>query len=485
MGTVVVVAVVLLFLFSNRIATFLTELWWFDAIDARSVFTTILGSQVLLALVFGVFLALLVAGNLIYVWRTRPFFVPTTPQQAIVERYRQMIDPYVPWVIGALALLFGFTSGAAVASQWEPYLLWRNAQEFGMADPQFGRDIGFYVFTLPWLSFVQTWLFTSVLLVTLLTVGAHYLLGGIRPESRTDKLLPNVKAHLSVLLALLLAIRAWGYWLDRYMLNYSPRGTVTGASFTDVNAELPALYLLLGVSAIAILMVLASIRRRGFLLPGAAIALLVLASILLQGAYPAAIQRLRVDPQELAREAPFIERNIEATRAAFGLADAEIAQFPVTDDLDEAEVEENEVTLQNVRLWDPAVLATTYAQLQALRPYYQFVDVDVDRYVIDGAVRQVMLSARELQVEGLEQSAQSWQNTRLTYTHGFGVVASQVNTSDDEGQPVFLVRDIPPRGVEELDPEAEPGIYYGESATPAYSIVRTDERELDYEDPET
>ncbi len=294
-----------------------------------------------------------------------------------------------------------------------------------------------------------------------------------------------MRLHLSLLLAVLLGIRAWGYWLDRFMLNYSPRGQVTGASFTDVNAELPALNLLIVVCGIAVVMVLVSIRRRGFLLPGAAIGLLVLASILLQGAYPAVIQRLRVDPQELARESEFIDRNLEATREAYGLADTDISQFAVTNSLDEAEVADNEVTLSNVRLWDPNVLATTFTQLQSLRPYYQFVDVDVDRYVIDGVVRQVMLSARELQVDGLQEQARTWQNETLTFTHGFGVVASQVNTADSEGQPVFLVRDIPPTGVSELDPEAEPGIYYGEVETPGYSIVRTGARELDYETPGT
>ncbi|MBW3621166.1 MAG: UPF0182 family protein [Actinobacteria bacterium] len=484
LGTVVVVVVVLLFLFSNRIATFFTELWWFDALGVRSVYTTILGSQIALAATFGTVLAVLVAVNLVLAWRMRPFFVPTTPQQAIVERYRQMVDPYVPWVIGALALLFGATSGAAVASQWEPFLLWRNAQPFGAVDPQFGRDIGFYVFSLPWFSFVQTWLFTSVLLVTLLTVGAHYLLGGIRPESRTDKLLPNVKAHLSVLLAVLLAIRAWGYWLDRYMLNYSPRGQVTGASFTDVNAELPALYLLLGVSAIAIVMVLVSIRRRGFLLPGAAIALLVLASVLLQGAYPAAIQRLRVDPQELAREEPFIARNLKATREGYDLQDVGGKAFPVRNTLDAAEVRANEATLTNVRLWSKETLQTTYEQLQALRTYYEFADVDADRYVVDGELRQVMIALRQLDTSQLPDQAQTWQNQTLTYTHGFGTVASQVNTANAQGQPVFLARDIPPRGADSLVPEARPGIYYGE-VNPPYSVVASQADELDFEEPGT
>jgi uncharacterized membrane protein (UPF0182 family) len=485
LGIVVVVAVVLVFTSANRVASFLTDLWWFDNLGYREVFTTILTTRVLLGLVFGALLAVMVAVNLHVVRRIRPLFIPSTPQQAAVERYRQMADPYLPWLIAAVALVFGATAGLAVSVEWEPFLLWQNSTPFGVADPQFGRDIAFYVFELPFLKFVQTWLFTSLLLTTMLTVGAHYLLGGIRPENPGEKVMPNVKVHLSILLALLLAARGWGYWLDRFLLNYSPRGQVTGASYTDVNAELPALNLLLVVTVIAIGLVLYNIRRRGFLLPGAALGLLVLASILLQGAYPAIIQRLRVDPQELAREAPFIERNLEFTRAAYDIAGVELQQFEVENDLDQAQAAENEITLNNVRLWDPETLSTTYAQLQALRPYYRFNDVDVDRYVVDGELRQIMLSTRELSLQGIPSQAQTWQNQTLTFTHGYGVVASLVNTANSEGQPVFVARDIPPRGADELVPQEQAAIYYGEDLNPPYSIVDTDNPEIDYEEPGT
>ena len=485
LGLVIAAIVLLVFLSGARVATFLTDLWWFDSLGYRGVFTTIFWTRVLLAVVFGGALAALVAVNLWIVRRIRPLFIPSTPQQAAVERYRQMADPYLPWLIAAVAILFGLTAGLAVSAEWEPFLLWRNGQPFGIDDPQFGRDIGYYVFTLPFLKFVQTWLFTSLLLTGLLTAGAHYLLGGIRPENPGEKVMPNVKVHLSVLLALILAARGWGYWLDRFMLNFSPRGQVTGASYTDVNAELPALNLLLVVTVIALALVIYNVRRRGFLLPGAAIALLVVASILLQGAYPAIIQRLRVTPQELAREAEFIERNLDATMTAYGLDGADLEPFVAENDLTKEEVEENEVTIRNVRLWDPQVLETTYAELQALRPYYAFADVDVDRYQIDGQLRQVMLSARELQVIGLPSEAQTWQNLTLTYTHGYGIVASQVNVADEEGQPVFLARDIPTRGDEELVPEEREGVYFGEAIEAPYSIVDTEQDELDYEESGT
>jgi uncharacterized membrane protein (UPF0182 family) len=483
LGTVVVLGLLLVLFSANRIAVLTTDLWWYDERGFRGVFTTQLLTRVGLGFAFGAFLAVLIAANLLIARRLRPFYVPSSPQQAQVQRYREMADPYLPWLIAGIALLFGATSGLAISAAWDTFLLWLRGGSVGTVDPQFGVDIGFYLFRLPFWSLLQTWLFTSLVLATLLTAGAHYLLGGIRPEAEGEKVLPSVKAHLAVLVAAILAVRAWGYWLDRYNLLYSDRGTVTGASYTDVNAELPALYLLIGVSVIAIALVLLSMRRAGFLLPGAALALLVVASIVLQGAYPAAIQRLRVDPQELTREQEFIARNLEATRAAYGLDEVSLQPFSIANDLDEADVIENDVTLRNVRLWEPEVLETTFQQIQALRPYYQFNDVAIDRYEIDGELRQVMIATRDL--SQLPPGTDSWQNRHITYTHGFGVVASQVNTANDEGQPVFLSSNIPPAGRDELVPVDEGrNIYYGLFTNPAYSLVRTDERELNYESPD-
>lgn len=488
LGVVIAAVVVLVLLSSTRLAVFSTDWWWFQEVGAQRVFGTILVTRILLTVVFGAVLAVLVAVNLQIARRLRPMVIPETPQQAIIETYRQKADPYLPWLIAAIALVFGITSGLTVSTQWEPFLLWQNAQSFGATDAQFGRDVGYYVFQLPFLRFVQGWLFTSLVLVSLLTVGAHLLLGGIRPDAPRDRVLPRVKAHLSVLLALLLAARGWGYWLDRFMLNFSPRGSVTGASYTDVNAELPALTLLLIVTVVAIVLTLWNLRRQSFLLPGAAVGLLVLASLLLQGVYPAFIQRVRVDPQELARERDYIDRNLAATREAYGLDGLSLEPFEVEDNLDQQQIDANATTFDNVRLWDPELLEQTYQELQALRPFYQFNDVDVDRYVVDGQLRQVMLSAREL--EAAEVSPQ-WQNQVLTFTHGFGVVASQVNRADADGEPVFLARDIPPRTNPTLSPGGElvageqPGIYFGERGYPPYSIVGTDQPELDYEEPAT
>ncbi|HEX9767447.1 MAG TPA: UPF0182 family protein [Nitriliruptorales bacterium] len=485
-GIAIAVVIVLLLLFGNRIATFLTDLWWFDAVGYRGVFLGLLTTKILLGAVGAALMAALVAVNLQFARRLRPVILPATPQQAIVERYRQMAEPWLKWIIAGVAILFGIASGASLSTQWEPFILWQNGGDFGIADPQFGRDVGFFVFDLPFWRAVQQWLQFSVLVIGLLTAGAHYLLGAIRPELPRDRVLPGARIHLSLLLVAFLLVRGWGYWLDRFELNFSPRGQVTGASYTDVNAELPALNLLLVVTVVAIALILWSMRRQGFLLPGAAIGILIIGAIILQGIYPAAIQRFRVDPQELAQERRFIERNLDGTRAAWDLDEVDLRQFTVTNDLSEEDVAENRTTIDNVRLWDPDILGTTYEELQALRPYYDFLDVDVDRYRIEGELRQVMLGARELDIAGLDPGAQTWQNERLTYTHGLGVVASQVNIADNEGQPVFLAEDIPPTGVaSELVADAEPGIYYGEFTRPFYSIVNTNERELDYEEPGT
>ncbi len=480
----VLIAVALLVLFgANRIAVFVTDLWWFEERGFRDVFLTVLFSRFGIGTGFTVVLVAVIAVNLSIVRRVRPFIIPTSPQQAQIQRIRDAIDPFLPWVIAAVSVLFGLTAGGSMGSQWQTFLLFANGVEVGTVDPQFGQDIGFYLFELPFYLLLQTWLFTSLILVTLLTAGGHYLLGGIRPDVAGEKLIPAAKTHLTVLVAALVAVRGWGYWLNRYELNYSQRGTVTGASFTDVNAELPALLLLMGVAAIAVVILLVSLRRPGYLLPSASVGLLVVASIVLQGVYPALVQRVRVDPQELAREAEFITRNLTATRTAYDLDDIDLTPFSIRNDLDEQDVRDNEITLRNVRLWDPAVLETTYSELQSLRPYYEFRDVAIDRYFIDGELRQVMLATREL--SRLPAQADTWQNRHITYTHGFGIVASQVNTANAEGQPVFIAANIPPEGDEEVVPSVQPGIYFGDTPEPVYSLVRTLADELDFEEPES
>jgi uncharacterized protein len=470
--------VILTLLLATRVATFYTDVLWFQSVDFAPVFWTLLSTQLGLGLAAGLFMAVLLGANLLLARRLAPPYRIPSAQEEGIERYRQVIEPFARPLVLVVALAIGVLSGLSVAPEWETVLLWVNGGEFGRADPQFGRDLGFFVFALPFLTFVNSWLFSALLITIVLTAVAHYLFGGIRPQAPGQKLTPQVNVHLSLLLAALVAVRAWGFWLDRYMLSYSQRGVGTGLSYTDVNAELVALQLMAVIAAVCVVLFLLNIRFQGWLLPSAGVAILAVAFVVLSGIYPAVIQRFQVAPQELEREREFIERNLDLTRFAFGLEDVTFEPFPARETLSPEAVADNAATFEAIRLWDPATLQNTYSQLQELRTYYTFQDVDVDRYTFDDAYRQVMVSVREINEQNLSGEASTWENQRLVYTHGFGLVSSAVSTKRSDGQPVFFVRDIPPQGVEKLEVE-NPRIYFGERS-PEYSIVRTGRTELDF-----
>lgn len=475
---VVGILFIVLLALSSRLATFYTDVLWFRSIGFVRVFWTLLTTQFGLGLTAGVFMTALLAGNLLLARRLAPRYRIPTPAEESVERYRTLIEPIARPLLLVVAVVVGVLSGLNIAPQWPRYVLWANAVEFDRTDPQFGLDLGYFVFVLPFHSLVNSWLFTALVITVIMTLVAHYVFGGIRPQAPGQRLTPQVNVHLSVLVAALVAVRAWGFWLDRYMLSYSERGQVTGLSYTDVNAELLALQLLTIIAAICVVLFLVNVRFRGWLLPTAGVGILVVAAIVLAGIYPAIVQRLQVDPQELPRERPYIDRNLELTRFGFGIDDVTFEDFPANEELSDTAVQDNQTTLESIRLWDPATLQNTYQQLQELRPYYDFRDVDVDRYELGGDTEQVMLSVREVATSDLPTEARTWQNEALVYTHGYGVVSSAVSTRRRDGQPVFLVKDIPPQGVAELEID-NPRIYIGEQP-PAYSIVGATEDELDF-----
>ena len=477
LSTVVVLLALVVFL-ASRVAGFYTDVLWFNSVGFGDVLWRQLGTQFFLGIGSGAVVALLVIGNLLVARRLAPPYRMPTAEEAVVERYRQVLLPYAGRVILGVGLLFGVLVGITMSGSWQTVLLWLNAVPFDRADPQFGRDIGWFVFSLPMYTLINSWLSSVLVFVIMLTVLGHYVFGGIRPQAPAGRVTPAANVHVSVLLALFVALRAWGFWLNQYLLSYSERGQVTGLSYTDVNAELPAYRLLVIIAAVCVLLFLANIRYRNYLLPAAGVGILLVAAVVLSGVYPAVIQRVQVAPQELDREEPYLQRNMDMTRYAYGLDAVDTSSFPADNSLTAGDIESNRTALESVRLWDPATLQATYQQVQAFRPYYEFSDVDIDRYEVDGETRQVLLSVRELDEGQIPAQARTWQNQRLVYTHGYGYAASPASAATAQGQPLFVARDIPPAGNDELLVD-NPRIYFGERP-PLYSIVGTDTDELDY-----
>ena len=370
--------------------------------------------------------------------------------------------------------------GAGASQLWEQVLLFINQKPFGITDPIFQADISRYIFGLPLYRLFVSWgfqlvIFTSIIIsLFFVATGALQLKQGRLPEVSS-----GAKAHLSVLLAFIALLKAVAYRLDSMELLYSTRGKVFGASYSDVVAHLPALNLLILISLFGAILLLVNIKRRGWLLPATAISLWLVVSIIVGGLVPAAIQRFRVLPDELNKELPYVENHIEYTRYAYGLDSIEEKSFAATPNLTQKDIANNKQTIDNIRLWDPTVLAETYSQLQEIRAYYALEEVDVDRYIIDGNLTQVMVAARELDQTNLP--AVGWVNERLQYTHGFGVVFSPANNVASQGQPDFYVKGVPATTtVLELEVD-QPRIYFGESADSLeYVVVNSLQDEVDY-----
>jgi uncharacterized membrane protein (UPF0182 family) len=480
-----VAAFFVLLLASGAIARFYTDVLWFQEVGFSSVMWTTLGTQFGLGAALGVIGALVAWANLRLAQSVAPPYRRMEGAGRIdpLDRYREAFGPFVGWIRVGVALFVGFSLGVSASTGWQEFLLWRNRVSFGQLDPQFSKDISFFVFELPFLTNVVGLLWFIVMASLVISIGAHFFHGSIRPEAGLRGVSSGALAHISVLLGLLALLKATQYWFGQYELNFSPRGTVTGASYTDIHAQLPALKLLVIISIISAVLFLINIWLRRVSLPVAAVAIWILTAALAGGVWPFAVQRFSVDPQELVRERPYIERNIEATREAFDLDDITDQDFAASTDLTADEVATNRPLFENIRLWDPAILQLGYAQLQALRTYYQFQDVDIDRYEVDGTTRQVLLSARELSLDDLPENSRTWSNEHLQFTHGFGLVASLANSRTSAGQPDFLVKDVPgtfKAGTESLEAE-QPRLYFGEVFEPGeYSIVNSGQDELDY-----
>ena len=474
-GLGVLVAAIIALVISSRVYT---DLLFFREVGFSKVFTTIIWTKLLLFVVFGLLMAGAIAANVTIAYRLRPDFQPLTQEQQQLDRYRQVIGPRIVLITAGLASVFGLITGTSMTGSWKVWQLWLHGQSFGVKDPQFHKDISFFVFTYPFLKLVIGFLFAVLVLSTLVSAAVHYLFGGIRIQTKSDRVVPEARAHLSVLLGLLVLVKALAYWLDRYSLAFSGRGVVTGASYTDVHAALPSKVILASVAVICAALFFANAVRRNWALPGVAFGLLVISAVIIGGAYPLIVQQLRVKPNEVSKEAPYIQRNIEATRTAYGLEGADSQPYNGGAKTLPAKVSAaDQLTLANIRLLDPNKLATTFEQLQQVRNYFGFPgSLDIDRYSFDGKTGDAIVAARELDQSGLSADQRNWINLHLIYTHGVGFVAAPAGAVDAQGRPAFAEKNVPQQGA--LKFTTSPRIYYGE-LSPDYSVVKTKQLEID------
>ena len=460
---------------------FYADWLWYKSVAFTSVWTTVLSTKVYLFVAAGLLTSAIVLLNVIIAYKRRPLYVPLSIEADNLERYRAQIEPIKRWVVVALAVGLFYFAGTSGSALWETWLLFKNSTSFGVKDPQFNLDISFFAFKLPFWQTLIAWGISTLVLAIIASSIVHYLYGGIRLQVQDDRTTVAARVQLSVLLGGVVLMKAVAYWFDRYHLALKESKLITGLTYTDVNATLPAKAILAAIAVVCALLFFANIVRRSWVLPAAGTALLVVSSVLIAGIYPGAIQQFQVKPSESSKEAPFIQRNIDATRAAYGLSDVTVSDYQATLSTSAGQLTKDAATIANIRLMDPNVISATFRQLQQIKPYYTFPDsLDVDRYTVDGVKRDTIVAVRELNIAG--NPSRNWINDHLVYTHGFGFVAAFGNARDADGKPSFAVGDLPPtKGLGVF----EPRVYFGENV-PDYSIiggVKTDSPvEFDYPD---
>ncbi len=457
---------------------------WFKSVGFTAVWSTVLTTKVALFIAFGLITSSIISLNVFLAFRSRPFNVSMAMESDNLERYRATIDPIRKLVFAGVVVVLFYFGGSSGVQLWSSWLLFKNSTDFGVKDPQFNMDISFFAFRLPFYQTLIGWAISTLILATLASAAIHYLYGGLRPQLRSDRTTVAARVQLSVLLGLIVLIKAVAYWFDRFALALKESRLITGLTYTDVNATLPAKSILAAIAVICSLLFFANIVRKSWLLPAAGTALMVGSSVLIAGVYPGAVQQFQVKPSESAKEAPYIQRNIDSTRDAFGLSGVEMKDYQATLSTNSGQLASDAATIANIRLMDPNVLSATFRQLQQIKPYYTFPEsLDVDRYKVNGVQRDAVVAVRELNIDG--NPSRNWINDHLVYTHGFGFVSAFGNTVDADGKPSFLVGDLPPTtGLGKF----EPRIYFGENV-PDYSIIggpKTDTPvEFDYPDDES
>lgn len=480
-GAITVMVLVLLGLFVYAASSFWTEILWFQQMHATRILLTRWGVIAGLAVV-GVVLSVAVLRTMIGLAHRHRVSSKRGEAAANLRQYQDAIEPFKKLAFWLVALVLGIPAGLRLAEGWQTALTWLNATPFGKTDPIFGWDVSFFVFTLPFLELVVSFLLHLVILSLVVSIVASYLYGGLQAVPRPHATVP-VRRHLGILAAVASVIIGVQYWIGRYSLLTQSGDNIDGAMYADVNATLPAHSILAAISiAVAALFLVAAFRGT-WRLPTIGVVVTVVAALVIGGAYPALIEQFRVRPNARSLNAPYIQHNIDATLDAYGLDELDYQTYDATTSAQPGQLREDSESTSQIRLLDPQVIRKTVQQLQQSRPYYSFDSgFFVDRYTINGERRDTVISMRELNLAGLSQEQQNWVNRHTVYTHGFGVVAAYGNSITSDGLPSYWEQSIPSKG--EIG-EYEPRVYFSQSA-PDYSIVGgpegTPNQELDYPD---
>ena len=486
------IAVIVVFFALGRITSLVVDWAWFSSIGYVGVFWTGFITKAALFVVVVAVSTFLLWANATLAYRFGSRWRPALPAAfdpgfatvrvspgPMAGSYGLPLSPLL-WrlLILAVALVLGLLIAIGEMGKWDLILRFVYQAPYGRNDPLFDKDIGFYLFSLPVYVALKNWLLWILLLGSLMAGSIYFVQDDISLDSQPWRFSSAAIAHGSALLGLYFAIKAWSYALDRYLMLYNDNGVVVGAGYTDVHVELPVLWLLIGFAAAAAIVALANVRLCTYRLVIAAAALMFGGSFFLAEVFPALFERFYVKPSELRLETPYIQQNIALTREAYNLGQIAVKPFPAEQDLTFQSLKDNSGIIDNIRLWDWQPLMDTYAQLQEIRTYYRFLDVDVDRYNLGDSYQQVTLAARELDPLLLSANAQTWVNLHLLFTHGNGAVMSSVTQKSAEGLPIFYLKDIPPIATGG-PPITEPRIYFGQGS-PGYVIVKTSTPEFDY-----
>jgi uncharacterized membrane protein (UPF0182 family) len=479
LGTIVGVLVVLGI--GAAVLQYYTNWLWFESVDATSVFTRVLTLRIILFFSFGVVMALGLWISLWLPYRLRPPMRPT-PDQIALERYRQAFDPARRFVFIAVPTLFGLLAGASASAEWRSWMLFINGVPFKQTDPQFHKNVGFYIYDYPVYRTVLGFALTLLLLSALGTVVVSYLYGGIRLQAPPGhRMYRATQVIVSIQLGLFFLVKAGQYWMDRFALELKQGSRITGMTYTDVHAVLPGRNLLTGAAIIVALLFFANIFVQRWMIPIIGVGSLLGISIIVGGIYPALVQRFSVTPSEQSKEAPYISRNINSTRTAYALDGIKTTGYSGAAVPTANTVKESSGTLKNIRIMDPNLLSATFQTQQQRYAFYGFPELlDIDRYTLKGQLRESIVAARELNMAGIPTAQRNWVNEHIVYTHGFGFVGAYDNQALSDGSPNYFEKNIPPTGLLNIQ---EPRVYFGEQS-PTYSIVGapkgTKPVELDY-----